>query len=270
MFNHVLWLIVGRETCMTVSDFYDRLAPWYHLIYPDWDGSITHQAAALQSLITEQWGNTAKTVLDVACGIGTRALGLATLGYAVTASDLSPAAIARARREAAARSLNVDFAVADMRSLAIQQQQQFDVVLACDNAVPHLLSDADLLQCFQQFYTCTPPGGGCLISVRDYDVEERAGVQVKPYGLRIVDQTRYLLFQVWEYHGDLYDLAMYFVEDHGGDECVTHVMRTKYYAVKTDTLTALMVAAGFEDVQRLDGRFYQPVIIGTRPTSEPA
>ena len=56
---------------------------------------------------------------------------------------------------------------------------------------------------------------------------------------------------------------MYFVEDSGGPDCITHVMRAKYYAVGTDKLMALMREAGFERVQRLDEAFYQPVIIGT-------
>ena len=250
---------------MTAAQFYDNLAPFYHLVYGDWDASIHKQAAALHSIINDYWGDSITTVLDVACGVGTQALGLAQLGYVVTASDLSPQEVERAKREARARGLSIIFSVADMRSADVHHRQQFDLVIACDNSVPHLLSDADLLQAFRSWYACTRPGGGCLISVRDYDREERSGVQIKPYGIRTVDQTRYLVFQVWEFRGMLYDLAMYFVEDRGGATCTTHVMRTTYYAVGIDMLIALMTQAGFEDVQRLDDRFFQPVIIGKRP-----
>jgi hypothetical protein len=137
-------------------------------------------------------------------------------------------------------------------------------VIACDNAVPHLLTDEELLRAFQEFYKCTRPGGGCLISVRDYEKEERAGVQVKPFGIRIEGESRYLVFQVWDFHGLIYDVAMYFVEDRGGSDCVTHVMRSQYYAVGISTLMSLMTRAGFERVQRLDDRFFQPVIIGIK------
>ncbi len=250
---------------MTVTDFYDRLAPFYHLIYPDWDASIHRQAAALEGIIKARWGRNVQTVLDAACGIGTQALGLAARGYIVTASDLSPVEVARAKHEAAARSLPISFSVGDMRSAYAHHQRQFDVVIACDNSVPHLLTDADLLEAFQQFYACTRPGGGCLISVRDYAAEQHAGLQVKPYGIRIEGHTRYLVFQVWEFHGDIYDLAMYFVEDHGAAEAVTHIMRTQYYAVGSGTLISLLQQAGFQDVQRLDEPFFQPIIVGTHP-----
>jgi len=170
----------------------------------------------------------------------------------------------RAQHEAALRGLHIDFTVADMRAAFTHHQKQFDLVIACDNSVPHLLTDADLLQAFRQFYACTRVGGGCLISVRDYDAEERIGVQIKPYGIRIEGQTRYLVFQVWEFHGIIYDVALYLVEDQGDTVCTTHVMRTQYYAVSINTLLSLMIQAGFCEVRRIDNRFFQPVIVGKR------
>jgi SAM-dependent methyltransferase len=250
---------------MTVETFYDQLAPLYHLIYPDWEASIQRQAAGLDALFREHWGERKLQILDVACGVGTQTLGLARLGHAVTATDLVPAAIDRARREAAQRGLAIDFAVADMRALPERFHDRFDVVLACDNAVPHLLSDADILRAFQEMAACTKPGGLCVISVRDYDREERAGIQIKPYGVRVEGGTRYVILQVWEFTGDIYDLAMYFVEDRGGVRCSTQVMRAHYYAIGTGKLMALLTQAGFVEVERRDDPFFQPVLLGKRP-----
>src|SRR5262249_17432252 len=107
--------------------------------------------------------------------------------------------------------------------------------------------------------------GGCLLTVRDYDREERGKGLVKPYGVRQEDGRRYIIFQVWDFEGDTYDLAMYFVvDDLSSERIVTHVMRTQYNAVGTDHLLALMGRAGFTRVERLDGRFYQPVLVGNR------
>ena len=41
----------------------------------------------LDEIIHETWGDKVSEVLDAACGIGTQSLGLAKLGYQVTASD---------------------------------------------------------------------------------------------------------------------------------------------------------------------------------------
>lgn len=252
---------------MSVERFYDELAPFYHLVYPDWEVSIRRQAEALDGIIRERWGNGRLSILDVACGIGTQTLGLAALGHRMTASDLSAAAVERAGREAQSRGLAIHFSVADMRRAAAHHREQFDLVIACDNSIPHLLTDEDLLAAFEQFFACTRPGGGCVVSVRDYDREERTGIQVKPYGVRDVGGIRYLIWQVWEFHGPVYDLAMYFVEDGGGPNCVTRVIRSQYYAVGTDKLMGLMSKAGFARVERLDDRFYQPVLVGQRPAT---
>jgi SAM-dependent methyltransferase len=249
---------------VSVERFYDELASLYHLIFLDWEAVIRRQAEALDRVIRERWGDGRLSILDVACGIGTQALGLAALGHRVTASDISAGEIERAKREAASRGLALRFSVADMRQAAAHHREQFDLVIACDNSVAHLLTDEDLLAAFEQLLACTRPGGGCLISVRDYDREERTGVQVKPYGIRDKGGVRYLIWQVWEFHGPVYDVAFYFVEDRGGPDCATRVMRSQLYAVGTDKLMELMRQAGFAQVERLDGRFYQPILVGRR------
>ena len=83
----------------TIQNFYDEIAPFYHLIHGDWNSSLERQATALDGIIKEFWGTGVKTILDLACGIGTQTIGLAQLGYHVTASDLSAAAIERPRRD---------------------------------------------------------------------------------------------------------------------------------------------------------------------------
>jgi SAM-dependent methyltransferase len=243
--------------------FYAELAPLYHLIYPDWDKSMERQAAMLDSVIGESWGEVS-TVLDVSCGIGTQAMGLAQLGYTVTGSDLSSEQVERAIREAALRGLSVSFSAADMRKSFEHHGCQFDVVISCDNSVPHLLSDEEILTAFRQMLECVRPGGGCIITVRDYETEDLSRQQIKPYGIRQDGPVRWLIWQVWDPLGPIYDVTMYFVEDRGLSQCTTHVMRSKYYAVSIPRLKELMIEAGFVDVRRLDGRFFQPMIIGTR------
>lgn len=247
---------------MALDDFYDQLSPFYHLIYADWDASVRRQASQLDSVIRELWGSRVRTVLDAACGIGTQAIGLARLGYQVTASDISQGPLERAKQEAAKRSLTISFRRADLRTLSSTHPERFDLVIACDNSIPHLLTDDEIRLALRQMYHCAAADGGVLISVRDYDPAESTGTKVVPYGLRTEGDRRYLVFQLWEFHGPIYDLSMYFVEDRGESECTTHVMRSKYYAVPVARVVELMTEAGFKAVRRIDDRFFQPLITG--------
>jgi len=250
---------------MSASEFYDKLAPFYHLIFEDWDRSIERQATALDSLIRTSARPGARSVLDVACGIGTQTLGLAARGYDVTASDISTGALRRAEAESARRGLIVKFSIADMRFAHEHHGRAFDVVLCADNSLPHLLTDGEILQALGQFFACTNPGGLCIVSVRDYAALEHGGVQFKPYGVRVDGNARYSLFQVWEWHGSFYDVHFYVVRDDGSEHCQTHVMRSRYYAISIAELMTMMTRAGFEKVHRIDDAFFQPVLTGVRP-----
>src|SRR5665648_139453 len=162
--------------------YYDQMAPYYKYLYPDWERSIQKQADQLDSIIHEYFPNLPVTILDAACGIGTQAIGLAQRGYRVSACDISAQEIEYARREAENHSATIEFQIADMRTLWETLQSKFDLVIACDNAVPHLLTDAEILQAMRQFYWCTK--SGCLISVRDY-----AAMQPDPFYPRVIHQT---------------------------------------------------------------------------------
>ena len=245
--------------------FYDDLSQLYHLIFPDWEQSIRQQGDQLDKVIQAQWPG-CRTILDVSCGIGTQAIALATRGYTVTGADISTKAIERARREASLRGLNISFAVSDMRYAHASHGTGFDLVISCDNSMPHLLTDDDLLLALHQFKDCLRPEGGCIISVRDYESEERGVNLVKHYGARIENGKRYVLFQIWDFQGDYYDLSFFVIEEEiATQHVITHVMRSKYYAVSIVRLCELMREAGFTGVSRIDNVFYQPLLIGTKP-----
>lgn len=244
--------------------FYDELADLYHLVYADWERSIAVQGAALAKLLRERWPP-CRRVLDSACGIGTQALGLAAEGFEVVGSDLSAAALARARREAAARGLRIDFMEAELRELDAVHRPGFDAVIACDNAVPHLLSREEILGAFRQMRGLLRPGGGCVVSARDYGAVERTGTHFVPYGVRETPEGRVAIFQLWEFlDGERYELAMFFVHDAPPAPRV-QVFRARYFAIPLPELTELMRQAGFADVERLDGVFFQPLLVGTNP-----
>jgi ubiquinone/menaquinone biosynthesis C-methylase UbiE len=235
------------------------LAEVYHLIYEDWPASVERQGRVLDSIIRAATP-AAKTVVDVACGIGTQSLGLASRGYSVIGSDISAGAIARAKREAATRGLTIDFHLDDMTRLSTYADRSADALIACDNAIPHLLTEVEILGAFSQFFRVIRPGGICVISVRDYAAVTRESSRVVPYGVRAIPEGKVAVFQVWHWEGDQYDLNMYFVRD-AGDRVDTQVFRSRYYAVPIEKLIDLFREAGFIDVRRIDDEYFQPLIV---------
>ena len=138
-------------------------------------------------------------------------------------------------------------------------------MLACDNVLPLLGDDAGILAALRQLLACTRPGGGCLVSVRDYESLGREPLRIVPHHVHVVAGVRYVLFQVWDLAGAICDTSLYVVEDRGEDGCTTRVMRARSYAVGIGRLLDLMQEAGWSEARRLDGAFFQPVLIATRP-----
>jgi len=245
--------------------FYDELAPFYHLLYGDWERAVNEQGTALAALLSAHGVAHGAPVLDAACGIGTQALGLLSRNYRVTASDISPGAVDRLKREMASRGLKANAYVDDLRTLAHVTPSSMAAVIACDNSIPHLLTDAEILQSFRSCYRCLEPKGVAVFSVRDYASIARKHPDVRPYGLKQdAAGNRFLAVQVWEWDGDQYDVRMYLTTEARDGACTTRVLRSRYYAVSIGRLCELMKEAGFADVQRLDRILFQPVLVGHR------
>ncbi len=248
-----------------IESFYDQLSPYYKYIFQDWNASVDRHAGILDGVIREYFGNDVHSILDAACGIGTQTIGLAEKGYQLTASDISTGELEKARVEAASRNLNIDFHLADMRTLDQTFHTKFDLVIACDNAVPHLLSDDEILQAFQQFYRVTSDTGGCIISVRDYETMERGGRKLYPRQVHKVPNGKIVVFDCWEFDGDFYDITMYIVEDTGQPVAKTNVIRGgRYFCVLIPTLERLLKEAGFNKVITSRERYFQPLLIGLK------
>ena len=250
----LLWLMTDPR------QFYDQLAEAFHLIFEDWDQSIERQAAVLTGVL-ERWPPQTGLVLDAAAGIGTQLLGLSARGYQLVGSDISVRALCRARAESKSRKFNAIFAAADFRALPFRSRCA-DVAIACDNALPHLTSTAEIAVAIREIARCVRPGGGVVISVRDYVPQPTGTRQIVPYGEREWEGRLYLAEQEWEWHGRFYNLRLRIRPLDDSPDALVDV-QTTYFAVSIAELLDVMRGAGLTDVQQLDGVYYQPLLIGT-------
>lgn len=250
----------------SVLRFYEQLAGEYHLIFEDWNESVRWQGTALDEFIHRQTGKGAMSVLDCSCGIGTQAIGLALHGHTVHATDLSPSAVARAKQEAEGFGVSITFGVADFRRLERQVKGSFDVVLSCDNSLPHLLSDEDLLRAARSMRSKLRADGLLLISIRDYD--EIVKKKPRLASPRILDapEGRRIVFQVWDWHdGRTYTMHHFIVQQtDGGWQTVERM--TDYRALLREELSDILREAGFSGIRwhtTDESGYVQPIVTAT-------
>lgn len=263
--------------------FYDGLAPVYRLIYPDWQVARQQQSQVFADLLAGEGIAPGAEILDVAAGIGTQALGLAEAGYRVTATDVSPAALQQLGREARALNLRLPARACDMRDLAGMIRNPRDAVLAVDNAIPHLLSEHQIIVALRALAAVLRPGGLLLLSMRDYDRCLDGGD--RPFGegpvIHEAVPPRRILYQVWDWRDDrIHDAHHYItwqVEPPAGSDAPVdpsaparwqvHHGVSRYRALRRAELARMARTAGFSHCawQLPDETgFFQPIMLARR------
>lgn len=245
--------------------FYDHLASHYDKLFLDWDAATREQAVILDRLFQNNGLDRSACILDCACGIGTQAIGLAAIGYTVTASDFSQGALAEARERAEKHHVQIAFAQADFCALSEIFPQQFDIILAMDNALPHMLTGEALGAAIKSITGQLADGGMFVASIRDYDA---LLLNQPPYSPPYIHNTpggQRVAFQTWHWEGDCYKLIQYIIED--SDTLQVHKFSCQYRATRRAELTQLLNANGCSNVTWLfpeDTGFYQPIVIARK------
>jgi len=137
---------------------YEDLAPFYD----DFTADYAHGPwLAELERCAKRWGVKWGDVLDVGCGTGASAWPLQQSGWQVTACDLSPGMVARARERL---GLGPDRCfVADMRELP--QVGEFNLIVSLDDAVNYLTEPDELSAALAAMSRALAPGGVLLFDV---------------------------------------------------------------------------------------------------------
>ena len=248
-----------------VQSFYDDLAPNYDKLFNNFNETTIKQGEILNSLFKNFGFDTSASLLDCACGIGTQSLGLATLGYNVTASDVSVVALENAKQRAKKINANINFCYADFRNLNLYFKQNFDIVIAMDNALPHMLTPSDLKTAINSISNKTAKNGVFIASIRDYDELLKSKPPYSPPYIHKTQNGKRVSFQTWTWKGDNYELTQYIIED----EKTLKVSKynCEYRAVTRQELTNLLLESGFSEVKWLfptETDFYQPIVVAKK------
>lgn len=245
--------------------FYDSMAAQYDKLFQDWQATTREQAEILDRLFREcGYARTAR-VLDCACGIGTQSLGLAALGYEVTASDISEGELAEARQRAAKNGLQIRFARADFCALSDTFTERFDIVIAMDNALPHMLTGQALGTAVKSIVGRLKADGIFVASIRDYDSLLANKPPYSPPYIHKTEKGQRVSFQTWDWQDENYRLTQYIIEDEETLRISKFVC--EYRATRREELTRLLRDKGCREVAWKypeETGFYQPIVVARR------
>ncbi len=241
--------------------FYDSLATQYDKLFLDWQATTREQAVILEKIFADNGFDKSARILDCACGIGTQAIGLAALGYHVTGSDISHAEIAEAKARAKQNGVSLRLEYADFCALGETFAEQFDIVIAMDNALPHMLTSEALATALRSITGQLSDGGLFVASIRDYDALLTDKPPYSPPYIHKTANGQRVSFQTWTWEGDNYRLIQYIIDDE--DTLQVSRFECEYRATSREEMTALLQANGCRDVTWLfpeETGFYQPIV----------
>ena len=245
--------------------FYDNLASQYDKLFQDWQAATQEQAEILNKLFLNNGFDNTAQVLDCACGIGTQAIGLASLGYRVTASDISDGEIAEAKERAINSNVNIRFENADFCALSEIFEERFDIVICMDNALPHMLSSSALEAAVKSITNQIKTGGMFVASIRDYDALLKDKPPYSPPYIHKTDKGQRVSFQTWDWDDDHYKLTQYIIEDE--EALQISKFECEYRATRREELTKLLTSSGCSKVKWMfpeETGFYQPIVIAKK------
>ena len=244
--------------------FYDHLASQYDKLFQDWQSTTREQAVILEKLFQEYGFDRTANILDCACGIGTQAIGLAALGYSVTASDISEGELAQAKVRAADNYVSIRFARADFCALSETFTEQFDIVICMDNALPHMLSKSALETAIRSITNQMAAGGILVASIRDYDALLLEKPPYSPPYIHKTEQGQRVSFQTWTWENEGYKLTQYIIDDEGALQISK--FDCEYRAVRRQELTDMLMANGCSVEWKFpeETGFYQPIVMAKK------
>ena len=242
-----------------IQSFYDNMASCYDKLFQDWDATTREQAALLDKLFADNGYGRSAQILDCACGIGTQAIGIARLGYHVTASDISEGELAEKNQ------VRISFAQADFTALEDTFAEKFDIVMAMDNAIPHMLTAEALEAAIRSMAGRIEAGGMFVASIRDYDAMLLEKPPYSPPYIHKTDAGQRVSFQTWTWEGDNYRLVQYIIDD--ADTLQISKFECEYRATRRAEMTELLRKYGCTEVRWLfpeETGFYQPIVVAKK------
>lgn len=140
-------------------------------------------------------------------------------------------------------------------------------MIACDNALPHLLEESDMLLAAENILKKMDSGSVFIASIRDYDkVLEEKPESTQPT-VKNSGGRRTISFQVWDWIKEDVYVVNHFTVKGKDEQFDTNMRKTMYRAYRRQDLGRIFETAGFTEIRWLmpeQSGYYQPILTGKK------
>lgn len=142
--------------------FYENISTYYDSIFPFKKATFAFLLESLDTVMPE-----GGSVVDVACGSGSYAIGFSGYCQSVYGYDLDPFMIAKANEKN--RYDNVTFKPLNMLDINKQGLVDVDMVYCIGNSIVHLGDEDQILRFFREAYEVLEQDGVFVVQIINYD-----------------------------------------------------------------------------------------------------
>ena len=166
-------------------EVFDGFAPWYNKLRRFKSGGgewLPYNPKRLGTMTEFLERYHVTTVLDVACGTGNPAIGLAKKGFDVTCSDGSPSMVKFAQENVAQHNVKIDFHCCEWRNISEffnRLGRTFDCVICTEHPLYYLKSPTEIKAVLYNFKSVIKDGGICYIDNKVW-VKDRETGKLRP------------------------------------------------------------------------------------------
>ena len=226
------------------SQFYDTFASKYDVMLSD--ERYQRVIPFFKKIFDE---NKVKTILDCACGTGKHAILFSQLGYDVEGCDLSSEMVQRAKTNATASGVKVNFVQADFKRLPEVFNRKFDCVVCVGNSLTHELEEQGVASALKSMYSVLREEGVTVVQIRNIPKLVRDKTRIFPlHHHKEPNGDLKLFFYVLDFYPSkvTFNVVSY-IESEGHPKF--EVTSVDYNPISEGKLTSLMAEAGFKNLR---------------------
>lgn len=180
-------------------------------------------------------------ILDVGCGSGEYAVGLADSGFQVYGLDLDSDMITKAK--AKSQNLKIEFTVGSMTQLtAYYENEHFSGIFCIGNSLAHVADHKQLIDVCSQFYNLLANDGRLVLQIINYD----RIINKKLPGLPTIENSEHGVRFERYYEFELSKIKFKTILHADGKSESSEVL---LYAVCHDELIQALSETGFTDIE---------------------